>query len=261
MADRTIPAKAWVNIERAVFRDSVLVPDVLPWAFAASGYRNPYRDPGLVLLLDPQRAGHPPQAGPSSRPRRLRGRLRTASQRPPDVGPEEHPVARESAMTTVTSPYRYTLRRSWACDLLNRPRAVTFVMLNPSTADDVQDDRTIRRCVGFARSWGCNELHVLNLYAYRSTDPAGLWDVPDPVGPDNDLHLANGLLDAQARGELVIAAWGINARPDRVAHVLGLQGGDRFNALAVTRDGHPGHPLRLRGTALPRPWPTAPAAP
>lgn len=138
--------------------------------------------------------------------------------------------------------YRYLLSRSWGAG----PMAA-FVMLNPSTADASENDPTIRRCIGFANSWGYAGLLVANLYAYRSTSPANLWLQDDPVGPDNDRHLREML-----GGELlVVAAWGANARPDRVAQFWELAGDREVHALRVTKGGAPGHPLYLPATLTP----------
>src|SRR5690606_18576726 len=83
--------------------------------------------------------------------------------------------------------YRYLLTRPIPAPFW-KPDAgeAVFVMLNPSTADASEDDPTIRRCIGFAKEWGCTGLTVANLYALRSTDPKGLWKHRDPVGPEND---------------------------------------------------------------------------
>src|SRR5271165_6802401 len=62
-------------------------------------------------------------------------------------------------------------------------------MLNPSKADEATDDPTIRRCIGFARSWGFGSLAVGNLFAYRATYPDELCASPDPVGSENDYWL------------------------------------------------------------------------
>lgn len=81
-----------------------------------------------------------------------------------------------------------------------------FVGLNPSTADELLDDPTIRRCVAFARSWGYGALCMTNLFAFRATDPDVMKSADDPVGPENDQHLqdlANG-------ASVVIAAWGVH---------------------------------------------------
>lgn len=159
---------------------------------------------------------------------------------------------RRTARLSACGRYRYLLTREWAPG----PTA-TFVMLNPSTADAEHDDATIRRCLGFSRAWGCGGLAVVNLYALRSTDPAALWIADDPVGPANDRHLVDAA--ACTDGPLV-AAWGANARPGRIAAVLALPGMDRLTALAVTKAGQPRHPLYLPGGLTPQPWINSKAA-
>ena len=140
--------------------------------------------------------------------------------------------------------YRYTLTREWARDL----PFVAFVGLNPSTADATQDDNMIRRCIRFAQSWDKGGLVMLNLFAYRSTDPRALADADiDPVGPRNDQALAQ-----ECQGRLVVACWGtwgsIHGRAQRVidSGVLG-----DYRVLHLTKDGDPGHPLRLPKTRAP----------
>ncbi len=139
--------------------------------------------------------------------------------------------------------YRYSLGRRWAPPD-EEARWVTFVMLNPSTADAALDDPTIRRCRGFAQSWGAGGMHVVNLYAYRATSPAALWVVPDPVGPDNDRTLTG----YAAMGWPMVAAWGANARRDRVAEVLDLiRDCPPLRCLGTTKAGDPRHPLYVKG--------------
>ena len=105
------------------------------------------------------------------------------------------------------------------------------------------DDPTVRRCIGFARRDGWSGIAVLNLYAYRATNPKALWSCDDPVGPRNDLTIRDSLLDAWG----VVAAWGVNAKPDRVQQVLGMCPKAKWTCLGVTKDGHPRHPLYVRG--------------
>lgn len=162
------------------------------------------------------------------------------------------PVTTGSAVISACGRYRYTLHRRW--DHMTNPLA-TFVMLNPSTATADADDPTIRRCIGFAKALGCGGLQVVNLYALRSTDPKALWLAAEPVGGDNDGHLATAASWAAATNAPLIAAWGANARPDRVKAVLALPHFDRLTALGVTNKGAPRHPLYLRSSARPTPWP------
>lgn len=147
------------------------------------------------------------------------------------------------AALSADGRYRYWLWRTWSTEPL-----VTFVMLNPSTADATADDPTIRRCVGFARRWGYGGLRVVNLYAYRAAHPSQLWQVDDPVGPDNDDHLRA----AFACSRSVVAAWGAHARPDRISQVLSFA--PALTTLALTRTGQPRHPLYLPATATPTAW-------
>lgn len=152
-----------------------------------------------------------------------------------------------SAVISDDGLYRYRLDRRW-----NSGARVAWIMLNPSTADAEQDDATIRRIRGFSQGWGFGALTVVNLYAWRATDPADLWTAPDPIGPDNDRHIAEVCATSH-----VIAAWGAHARPDRIAAVLALPGMDGLRALAVTKTGQPRqprHPLYLRGDLTPQEW-------
>ena len=142
--------------------------------------------------------------------------------------------------------YRYSLTREVTPE--EGYGTCTFVMLNPSTADAEQDDPTIRRCIGFARAWGFGRLKVVNLYAFRAIKPNDLWRADDPIGPENDhvLSLAFGGSD------LLIAAWGAHAKPDRVAEVLSWPIRPRL-CVGVTKAGAPRHPLYLKGDLMPRP--------
>lgn len=160
--------------------------------------------------------------------------------------------AAEGADISECGAYRYMLRRPSEVRYPERSTAV-FVMLNPSTADAAQDDPTIRRCRGFARTWRCAGLTVLNLYALRSPKPSALWKAPDPVGPENDGYLWRV---ARECGD-VVCAWGSNAKPDRVAAFLRIMEGTaaRLWCLGVTKDGSPRHPLYVRAHQPLVPWP------
>lgn len=147
-----------------------------------------------------------------------------------------------SALIDPTGTYRYTLTREWEPSL----GRACFIMLNPSTADATKDDPTIRRCIAFARTWGYGGLEVVNLFAYRATSPADLWPLADPVGTENDAHIA----DAVRRCHIVVAAWGVHGEyrgrgAEVASRVLGLM------CLGTTKGGHPRHPLYVRGDTLP----------
>jgi hypothetical protein len=126
-------------------------------------------------------------------------------------------------------------------------------MLNPSTADAFQLDPTNRRCVGFAQAWGYGSMVTTNIFAFRSTNPAGLRTTKDPVGPEND----EAILNAAKNADLVIAAWGTHGElQDRGNAVRGLltEAGIELHVLRLTKAGHPGHPLYVSGDTVPTHW-------
>lgn len=143
--------------------------------------------------------------------------------------------------------YRYVLWRVWAN--LAAPRYCAFVGLNPSTADEATDDPTIRRCIGFAKDWGYDALAMLNLFAFRATDPRDMKAADDPVGDDNDYWLAK----IAAEAGIVVAAWGNHgAHQNRAIAVRVLLPG--LHCLRMTKAGHPEHPLYLAGDLEPIEW-------
>ena len=149
---------------------------------------------------------------------------------------------RRTANFSPCRTYRYALRRTWDAE----KRTVLFIGLNPSTADECTDDATIRRCIGFAQAWGHGRLIMANLFAYRSTDPAALLKVADPVGAENDAWLRRLVQEA----DLTIVAWGIHGTLlQRHEHVLRML--PKVHCLGVTIAGHPKHPLYLPGGTAP----------
>lgn len=142
--------------------------------------------------------------------------------------------------------YRYSLTRRWG----TRPH-VLFIGLNPSTADETQDDPTIRRCIGFAERWGYGGLVMANLFAFRATDPKAMLTAPDPVGPEND----DWLRQLGDECERVLAAWGAHGRHmgrgAAVMRLLGNEGRRLIYCLGTTRVGYPKHPLYLRADTQP----------
>ena len=141
--------------------------------------------------------------------------------------------------------YRYWLSRRISMG----ERVVLFVGLNPSTADASLDDPTIRRCVGFARTWGFDWLYMGNLNAWRATNPKELPDEPlTAVGPMNQ----EALKWLTQRADLIIAAWGgnaLNSYAVQLARTI-LQH-PRTRCLGQNRDGTPCHPLYLPKTRQP----------
>lgn len=149
-------------------------------------------------------------------------------------------------MSAILSPcgkYRYTLSRKLADT--GPSKLALFFMLNPSTADAVHDDPTIRRCQSFAVREGCTQLTVVNLFALRSPNPEDLETSDNPVGPENDQHIAEQISLAQAQDGIIIAAWGSHKFARSRAEAVNAQFGP-FQCLGTTKDGSPRHPLYIK---------------
>ena len=153
--------------------------------------------------------------------------------------------------------YRYTLTRVWA---EHKPR-VAFIGLNPSTADESNLDPTLRRCLGFADSWGYGSLVMLNLFAFRATDPVVMRRAREPVGEIvngqqmNDVHLVN---ECRA-SEMVVACWGGRGHfKNRATEVRRLLAAELvpLHYLKLTVTGQPWHPLYLSSDLKPVRWVT-----
>lgn len=115
-----------------------------------------------------------------------------------------------------------------------------FIGLNPSVADHQIDDPTLRRCIGFAKTWGYGGSVTANLFAWRATKPTDLLTAENPVGPRNDWWIRRLV----AETDLVVAAWGNHGnylnRADRIRSMI-----ENLNCLRITAQGEPAHPLYL----------------
>lgn len=159
------------------------------------------------------------------------------------------------ATIDATGTYRYRLSRTWALDKpVAELRILPWLMLNPSTADGRQDDPTIGRVNAFTYAWGYDGHVVLNLHAYRATQPADMWAAAsrgvDIIGPDNDLRFA-------LAGREVVCAWGADPRAAGRGQLVRdelVAAGCRVLHLGLTKGGHPRHPLYLPGNTTPTPW-------
>jgi hypothetical protein len=149
--------------------------------------------------------------------------------------------------------YRYTLTHDFA-DLFGAPAGagyVAWIGLNPSTADEGRLDPTLWRLRAYTHRFGFRAFKMLNLFAYRATDPCVLKTVADPVGPENDHYL----LEVCRQAALVVCCWGADGEDrGRDRQVIELLRGIPLHALALTKMGHPRHPLYLKGTCRPIPF-------
>jgi hypothetical protein len=149
------------------------------------------------------------------------------------------------AVFSQCKQYRYNLvRRSNTLPKSAKP--ALFIMLNPSTADEINNDPTIRRCISFAEREGCTTLSVVNLFALRSTDPRALKKHGDPIGPENDRFLEHSIeMNRNYHNGIIVAAWGANPMAkERGMALMGKYG--PFLCLSTTKNGSPKHPLYVK---------------
>lgn len=158
----------------------------------------------------------------------------------------------DAASTAVYSDcesFRYTLTRIWD----PAGQKALFVMLNPSTATEVQNDPTVERCERRARALGFGAFQVTNIFAFRATDPKVMRAAPDPVGPENDAAIREGADWA----DRIVCAWGTHGeflnRGASVEALLRANGHPLYH-LGLSKAGHPKHPLYIAYAQQPALW-------
>jgi hypothetical protein len=163
----------------------------------------------------------------------------------------KHAEVHSVAVYSECEGYRFSLTRSWDC----AGKRVNFLMLNPSTATELQNDPTVERCERRARALGFGAFRVTNIFAFRATDPKVMRAQTDPVGPENDAVI----LEAVFWADKIICAWGGHGahmgRGAEVADLLRHTGRPLFH-LGLNQDGNPKHPLYIGYAELPRLWVT-----
>ncbi len=153
------------------------------------------------------------------------------------------------AVFSPCKTYRYRLWRTW--DASKKP--IVFLMLNPSIADENQNDPTVERCQRRAMAMGYGGIQVVNIFALVSTDPMGLYSCDDPVGPENNTAILEAVKDAG----MVVCAWGTHgkhqARAKEVVDLL-LSAGVTPHCLGRNSDGSGKHPLYVSYAVVPMPY-------
>jgi hypothetical protein len=144
--------------------------------------------------------------------------------------------------------WRYLLWRCW-----NDGPVANFLMLNPSTADEVKLDPSCTRARNYAERWKCGAVVVTNLFGWRATDPHDMKAARDPVGRGND----GAILDAARSADLVVCAWGNHGlHRERAGAVVAMlrDAGVKLHVLRLNDSGAPAHPLYLPGSLKPTRW-------
>ncbi|MCA1318393.1 DUF1643 domain-containing protein [Bacillus tianshenii] len=136
--------------------------------------------------------------------------------------------------------YRYVLECKWE----ENQKVVTFIMLNPSVADNRVCDPTLNRCVDYAKSWGFGGMNILNLFAFISPNPKDLLKVKDPIGEKND-EIIDRIISSS---DEIVFAWGsdyghYHGRNMTIVEKLKEH---KPKCIFKSKKGHPRHPLFLK---------------
>lgn len=143
--------------------------------------------------------------------------------------------------------YRFLLTREWD----SNKGKVMWIMLNPSTADAMNDDPTIKKCVSYADKWGYGSIAVVNTNPFRSPNPKEMRGHSLPV----DVWVQNhAVIEREsANADMIVAGWGNDAEFEALKFFVN-RFGNRLFALQVNNTAHPAHPLYLNGSLEPRPY-------
>jgi hypothetical protein len=138
--------------------------------------------------------------------------------------------------------YRYALWRIWDD---SKPYAM-FIGLNPSTANETEDDPTITRCINYSKNWGYGGLCMVNLFAFRATEPSVMMAAKDPIGLENDAWIKK----LSHKAGVIVAAWGNDGsfleRSYKIKKII-----PNLMCLKINKTGEPAHPLYQPATATP----------
>lgn len=158
--------------------------------------------------------------------------------------------SKSEAVFSDCERYRYLLTRVWEPD----GKKALFIMLNPSTADEIKNDPTVERCERRARALGFGAFRVCNIFAFRATDPKVMRVEPDPIGPDND----RAIIESCDWADQVVCAWGTHGahlnRGAQVIELVRIKGISPYH-LGLSKEGHPKHPLYIAYAQQPEIWP------
>ncbi len=169
-----------------------------------------------------------------------------------------------NAVFSPSRKYRYRLNRT-----INKSRKeIIFIGLNPSTADEEDNDSTLIRVLNFSKSWGYGSLVVINLFARISTSPKLLKSSSNPIGPFNNFELKTNI-KGWSQNEFcdLWLGWGVNGsfmkRDRNILKEIKKYSENRMEsfpkaqmpiALGLTKGGHPRHPLYMANSSYFRPF-------
>lgn len=161
-------------------------------------------------------------------------------------------LERRKARYSDCEKFRYSLEITFGQNLFPRvsPAMVAWIGLNPSTATEKADDATVLRLKNRSKEWGFTSMTMLNLYAYRATDPRDMIAAGYQVGEETDRIIRQVCL----RAAKVILCYGNHGQGERVEELFRILDGIQCHALKVSKSGRPSHPLYLPMSLQPQPY-------
>jgi len=152
-----------------------------------------------------------------------------------------------SAILSPCGKYRYRLERE--CTMpFEGSKVIAYFGINPSTADAVEDDQTVRKWRGFTLVNGGHRFIVGNVFAYRAKDVELLSLADNPVGTCNLDELRKIIADA----DLLVPCWGRLSKVPKRLHQyfpamweLLKESGKPVMHFGLTADGGPKHVMML----------------
>ena len=138
--------------------------------------------------------------------------------------------------------YRYVLKHSWRDIFDDVEKSIVWIALNPSTADESQLDPTLTRIRNFSNQFGYNCFYMLNIFAFRSTDPKNMLNCKQPIGKDNDYWIKQ----ICNKTDKIVCCWGnIGKHLNRSDQVRLLLKNHPLFYLDMSKENQPKHPLYL----------------
>ena len=162
-------------------------------------------------------------------------------------------IQQSEAHFSPCEKYRYWLRRDWDLSL----KAISFLMLNPSTADEMQNDPTIERCQRRAIAMGYGSMIIVNLFPFRMTDSTQLITVADLLGDAKEAD--DCIIRAVDASDMTVCGWGKHplAAPrgqDVLSQLKKANLQDKVKCLQLNADNSPQHPLYIAYSKQPVPF-------
>lgn len=152
-------------------------------------------------------------------------------------------MVEQGACFSSDDQYRYWLRRDCGDLLSDANRPLLGLLLNPSKADHYIDDNTVAFMLGLASRRGYDCLGMVNLFAYRATDPGDMPEPVDAIGPNNDEAIRRAIAWCDANGGDILTAYGTGGRAGgREAEVMKILGDRKLLRFGTNRDGTPTFP-------------------